>query len=289
MPDSSLSVSQHRLPLVVEALGYLGAVLAVVAGLIALRQWWPAVSPGTGLAFAGVAAAALLLAGIKLRVHDHPAFGRLRSVLWLASAASFAAFAGLITGPWFWNLDPASRPLVAEAAATAYAALLWWRSRVTLQHIAMFAGTAALTGTAIAQIWPGSLPWRPGLGLWVLSLLWGVAVHRGYLVPRTAGYVAAGIGLLVGAQLTMDLPAGQVLAVVTVAGLLAAGVALRRVPLLGLGALGAIAIVPQVATRYLPNGAGAATAVFAVGLVLLCVALWLARARTKAQPSASGT
>jgi hypothetical protein len=78
----------------------------------------------------------------------------------------------------------------------------------------------------------------------------------------------------------MDLPAGQALAVMTVAGLLAAGVALRRVLLLGLGAFGAIAILPQVAIRYLPGGAGAAAAVFAVGLVMFGVALWLARART---------
>jgi len=304
MPDSSSSsaasqrpeqvagapgTAQRRLPLVVEALGYLGAVLAVVAGFIALRQVWPTISPGAGLIFAGVAATALLLAGITLRAHDHLAFERLRSALWLASTASLAAFAGLITGPSFWNLGPAGRPLVTEAAVTAYAALLWWRSRVTLQHLAMFAGTAALGGTAIAQIWPGSLPWRPGLGLWVLSLLWGIAVHRGYLVPRTAGYVVTGIGLLVGAQLTMGLAAGQLLAVATVTGLLVAGVALRRVLLLGFGALGAIAIVPQVAIRYLPSGAAAATAVFAVGLVILGVALWLAKARTKAQPAASGT
>jgi hypothetical protein len=302
MPDSSSSVSQlheqlagapgtaqRRLPLVVEALGYLGAVLAVVAGFIALRQVWPTISPGAGLIFAGVAATALLLVGIMLPAHDHPAFGRLRSSMWLASTASLAAFAGLITGPSFWNMGPASRPLVTEAAVTVYAVLLWWRSRVTLQHLAIFAGTVALGGTAIVQIWPSSLPWRPGLGLWMLSLLWGIAVHRGYLVPRTAGYVAAGIGLLVGAQLTMGLPAGQLLALATVAGLLAAGVALRRVLLLGLGALGAIVIVPQVAIRYLPNGAAAATAVFAVGLVILGVALWLAKARMKAQPAASGT
>jgi hypothetical protein len=271
----------RRLPMVVEALGYLGAVVAVVAGFTAVRQLWPAIPAGAELAFAGTAAAALLLAGIMLRAHDHPAFGRLRSALWLASAVSFAGFAGLITGPGFLPLGPASRLLVTEAAVTAYALVLWWRSRVTLQHLAVFAGTAALGGTGLAQAWPGPA-WRPGLGLWVLSLLWGIAVHRGFLAPRTAGYAAAGIGLLAGAQLAMDLPAGQALAVATVAGLLAAGVALRRVLLLGLGAVGAIVILPQAATRYVPGGAGAAASVFAVGLVMLGVALWLAKARTKA-------
>jgi hypothetical protein len=273
----------RRLPLVVEALGYLGAVFAFVAGFIAVRQIWPTIPAGVELAFTGVASTALLLAGIMLRTLDHDAFGRLRSVVWLTSTASLAASAGLLTGPQFWDLGPVGRPLVTEAVVTACAVILWWRSRATLQHLAAFAGTAALLGTGIAQAWPSViLPWGYGFGLWVLSLLWGIGAHRGYLVPCTAGYAAAGIGLLVGAQLTMDLPAGQALAVMTVAGLLAAGVALRRVLLLGLGAFGAIGILPQVAIRYLPGGAGAAAAVFAVGLVMLGVALWLARARTKA-------
>jgi len=274
--------ASRRLPLVVEALGYLGAVFALVAGFIAVRQIWPTIPASVELAFTGVAATALLLAGVMLRTLDHEAFGRLRSVVWLTSTVSLAAAVGLLTGPQFWDLGPAGRPLVAEAVVTAYAVILWWHSRATLQHLAMFAGTAALLGTGIAQIWPSIILWGYGFGLWALSLLWGIGALRGYLAPRTAGYAAAGIGLLVGAQLTMDLPAGQALAVMTVAGLLAAGVALRRVLLVGLGAFGAIGILPQVAVRYLARGAGAAAAIFAVGLVMLGVALWLAKARTKA-------
>ncbi len=44
--------------------------------------------------------------------------------------------------------------------------------------------------------------------------------------------------------MTMEMAAGQALALATVAGLLAAGVALRRVLLLGFGAAGIILIVP---------------------------------------------
>ncbi len=272
----------RRLPLAVEALGYLGAVFAVVAGFIAVRQLWPTIPARAELAFAGVAGSALLLAGAVLRTNGHPEFGRLRSVLWLTSTASLAAFAILLTGPQFLNMGPASRPLVTEAVVTVYAVVLWWRSAAALQHLAAFAGMAALIGTGIAQAWPGLTPWGPGLGLWVLSLLWGIAVHRGYLVPPTAGYVAAAVGLLVGAQLTMELAAGQALATATVAGLLAAGVALRRALLVGFGAVAAIVMLPQVASRYLPSGAAAAAAVFTVGLVMLAVALWLAKARKRA-------
>jgi uncharacterized membrane protein len=83
--------AQRRLPLAAEALGYLGGVLAVMAGLISARSLWPTIPPGTQLAFAGIAAAALLAVGILLPARSQPALGRLRSVLWLTSAAALAA------------------------------------------------------------------------------------------------------------------------------------------------------------------------------------------------------
>jgi hypothetical protein len=275
----------RRQPLVVEALGYLGAVLAVVAGLIAARQLWPHVPAGTELACAAVAAIVLLVAGALLQTRDQPPLGRLRSVLWLLSAGSLAAAVGLLTGHHFGNLALTSSLLVTEAVATAYAAVLWWRFRRALQHLAVFGGTVALIGTAIAREWPGVMPWGFGAALWALSLLWGIAVWRGRLVPLAAGYVAAAVGLLAGAQTAMGPPAGVVLAVATVAGLLAAGVALREVLLLGFGAVGTIVILPEVATRYLPSRVGAAVAVLAVGLIMLGVALWLARTRQRAGPA----
>jgi len=269
----------RRMPLVAEALAYVGAVFTVVAGFIAVPQLWPNITAGAELAFAGVTAAVLLLVGLVLLTDADPPVARLRSFMWLASTAGFAAFAGLLVGPWFWDLAPSTGALVAEAGVTAYAVALWSRSRATLQHLAAFFAIATLIATGIGKASPGSEPWGLGLGIWVLSLLWGGAVHRGNLPPRTAGYIAAGIGLLVGAQLTMELAAGQALAVMTVAGVLAAGVALRRLFLIGLGTVGAIVVLPQVMSRYLPSGVGTTASVFTVGLVMLGVALWLVRSR----------
>jgi hypothetical protein len=273
--------AQSRLPLAAEALGYLGAAVALVAGLIAARQLWPRVPAVAELAFAGTGAVALLAAGLAIRADRQPALARLRSAVWLASAVSAACFAGLLTGPQFWDLGRVGAPLVTEAAVAAYAAALWWRTRSALSHVAAFAAVAALTGTAIALPWPGGPQWGPGAGIWAMALLWGIAAHRGRLAPQAAGYAVAAVGLLAGAQLAIDAAAGQVLAVGTVAGLLAAGVAARRVLLLGLGALGAAVLIPQVAVRYLPGAGGAAAAVCAVGLVMLGAAIWLSRHRRR--------
>jgi hypothetical protein len=271
-------LAARRAPLVVEALGYLGGALVIVAGLIVGPRLWPDIPTSAELAVAALTATAFWVTGAVLRTGGEPAFGRLRSVLWLMSTVSLAVCVGVVATQ-IWDFDVTSTALVTAAAATVYAVLLWWRTRAALQHMAMFAGMAVVAGVGLARVSPGAGAWGPGLAVWVVSVLWGTAVHRGYLVPRTAGYVAAGIGLLVGAQMTMEMAAGQVLALATVAGLLAAGVILHRVLLLGFGAVGIIVIVPQTATRYLPTSAGAPLAVFVVGLTLLGVALWLAKSR----------
>ncbi len=261
-----------------EALGYVGGILAVVAGFIAMTELWPGITSGAQLAFAAAGTIALGAAAALVRAGDSPALRRLRSVLWLLSTACLVAFMGVLAGQ-IWHFSPVDTTLVATAAATPYAAVLWWRTRAALQHLAMFAGAATVVGTGIASVAPGLDAWLPGLGVWVLSAGWAAAAHRGYLAPRNAGYLAAGIGLLTGAQLTMQVAAGHVLALFTAAGLIAAGVALRRVWLLLLGAVGALLFVPQTASRYLPQSAAAPLAVFIVGLALLGVALWLAKAR----------
>lgn len=270
----------ERRALAVEALGYLGGALALVAGFIAVGQLWPDITTNAELAFAAGGATVLLLAGAAIRTGDDPPLGRLRSVLWLMSTASLAAFMGVLAAQ-VWDFGGISAALVMAAASTVYATALWWHTRVPLQHLVLFASAAVLVGTGIAWVGPGLEAWGPGFGVWGLSVLWAIAVYRGYLVPRDIGYLAVAIGLLVGAQMTMAIAAGQVLALVTVAGLLAAGVALRRVALLGLGAVGVIITVPQTAARYLPESVGAPLAVLIVGLVLLGMALWLAKARKR--------
>jgi hypothetical protein len=64
-----------------------------------------------------------------------------------------------------------------------------------------------------------------------------------------------------------------------VAGLLAGGVLLRQAWLVALGAAGALLVVPQTATRYLPTSAAVSLAIFVVGVILLGSAIWLARRR----------
>jgi len=263
---------------VAEALGYAGGVLAIAAGIYMARDLWPSLSTGAVLAFAAVAWVVLGAGGAAVRTTADPAFRRLRSVLWLLSTVSLAAFTGTLADQ-VGKFGPDSTILVTAAASAVYGAALWWRTRAVLQHLAVFASLAVLVGTAVNWLDPDAGAWGPGLGIWALSALWGVAVMRGYLPPVVTGYIAAGIGMLAGAQLTMQVAAGHVLALATVAGLLAAGVRLRQPWLVALGAFGVLLVTPQITTRYLPTSAAAPLAILAVGVALVGSAVWLARHR----------
>jgi hypothetical protein len=267
-----------RAALLAEVIGYAGGALVIVAGTYLAGELWRNIPTGAALALAAVASVALGAAGVALRTPGSPPARRLRSVLWLLSTASLAAFMGIL-GNQVWQLSPAGTTMAAAAAAGVYGAAQWLRTRAALQHLAVFASAAVLVGTAVAQLSLGN--WALGLGIWTLSALWGGAVIRGYLPPRGAGYFAAGFGLLVGIQFAMDVPAGHLLALVTVAGLLAGGVLLREVWLAGLGAVGVLLVVPQTAERYLPESAAAPLAVFIAGAVLVGSAVWLAKRRAR--------
>jgi hypothetical protein len=269
----------RRLPLVAEVLGYVGAVIALTALVVVVRQFWPHVPAAVELAFAGSVAVLLTVAGATVRVTGDPALVRLRSVLWLLATIGAAAFVAVLTDR-ILHMDYEDVAVITAATWTVYAIPLWWRGRSGLLHLSVFGGLVAVVETSISRVVEYPAGWEFGLGVWVVSLLWGAASWRGWLAPQTAGLVAAGSGVLVGALLTVDTVAGPAFALATVAGLLALGVATRRGPLLGLGAAGLIWAVPVAADKYLPRSAAAPVAVALVGLLLLAIAIWLARSRT---------
>ena len=270
------ALPRRRLPLIAEVLGYLGAVFAITAVGVTLHQFWQNVPPAAELAVAAAIATGLLVAGAALPTDRDPAFARLRGVLWLLGTASAASFVAVLTGRYL-HLADTSVALCAEAAWLACAMPLWWRARSALQHLAAFGGVVALVETGLDNINPHGGTFGLGLALWVLAGVWGIAVHRGYFVPRTTGILLSGAGLMTGAIIGMDDAPGQALGVATVAGLLAAGILARRILLIGIGALGTLYVIPDVAHHYLPDPVAAPLAVAAVGLVLLGIALWLAR------------
>jgi hypothetical protein len=267
---------RRRTPYVVEALGYLGAALAAIAGFLAVDQLWPDIPLGAQIAFAGAGTVLFAGAASLMRPGVEPALHRLRSVLLVLSTGSLTAFAALLAGP-VWDAGPRGSALAAAATAAVYATGWWLRVPAPLQHLTAYAATAVTVGVAVSLLHPDVAIGWSGLAVWVLSALWVVAAGRGLFRPSATGIAGAAVGLLGGAQLTMEVAAGHVLALATVAGLLVAGVARRQLWLLAVAAVGVLQVVPQTAARYLPASAAAPLALFVVGVLLVGIALWLAR------------
>lgn len=272
------SPGRRALPLVVEVLGYVGAVIAISAGFVAVRQVWPRVPSTAMLSFTAVAAVLLIVIGAVLRTGGQPAYGRLRSVLWLLATAAGTDCATIVANEVL-RLGDHGLLLTSAAAWAGLAIPLWWFGKSALQHVVMFGGLVALLAAGLYQAEPVISLTGYGTAIWILSALWGLAAYRRYLVPPAAGLAVASGGVLGGATMTMTSPAGQALAVLTVAGLLAVGIAAHRVMFVAFGAAGTLWVVPETANRYLPGAVAASLAAAVSGLVLLAIALWLARAR----------
>lgn len=267
-----------RVPVVAEILGYVGAVVAVSAAFIAVRQVFHHISPAAELAIAAVAGAGLLIAGAFVPAAREPGLGRLRSVLWVLGTIAVAAFAAVLTRN-FLHLSDKNVAQAAEWAWLACAWPLWWRTRSAVQHLAAFVGTVALVETSLFRVDPHGGNFAFGLALWLIAAAWSVAAWRRYLPPEMVGLILGGAGLLIGAGIAMATAAGQALAVLTVAGLFLAGALSRRVLPIVFGAIGTVYIIPDVARRYLPGSVWAPVSVSVVGLVLFATAIWLARSR----------
>lgn len=274
--------SQRRVPIVAEILGYVGAVVAITAAFISVRQVFHHITPTADLAIAAVAGAGFLIAGAAVRAAREPALARLRSVLWLFGTIAVAGFAEVLTRN-FLHFTDRHAVLTAELAWVACAWPLWWVSRSVIQHLAAFSGTVALVETSLFLIDPHAGKFGFGLALWLLAAAWAVAAWRRYLTPELTGLLLGGAGLVIGAVLAMDPVTGQVLAVATLAGLYAVGVLTRRVLPMAFGAIATVYIVPDLAQRYLPGSVWAPMSVGVVGLVLSGAAIWLARSRRAGQ------
>jgi hypothetical protein len=271
-------------PIVVEALGYVGGALAVVAGFIATADLWRDMSRGMLEGFAAAGCLVLLAGGAALRSADDPAFGRLRSVLWLLSAACLAAFAGLL-GDDHSN-DDAKLVMVVALIAAGYLLVLHLWHRSLLLVIALFVALAVAAGAFSLATSSDDEAWKVGLAVWLLSVVWVAGAGHVEALTPVDGVLLGGVGgAFVGAQLMMTRDLGHLVAIATVAAVIVAGTLLRRTWMLALGTLGVLVVVPQTATEFLPDSVGAPVAVFVVGAGLVAIAVWLARRPGRRRPA----
>lgn len=267
-----------RVPVVAEALGYLGGALALTGLVLVLVHYWPDLAWAGRLALSGVGALALVGGGFAVRDQADPALVRLRSFLWLLSSAATAVFAGVLVTE---GRDLADQTVVfwcAAAVAVQSGLLWWWRDR-PVQQIVALGGLAVAVGTGVSlvagDVAAGVALWALGLGLLVLGLS-----RRTPAVPLTE--LVAAVALLAGGpvMISASMSAGLLVTLATVVGLLGVvsttRVELHPVDRLVLGAPAVVVglqLVPSTLV-YFANDAGVVTGLLTwMGGALLLVAV----------------
>jgi uncharacterized membrane protein len=268
----------RRRAVVAEVLGYLGGVLAVVAGFVLGAESWDQLGRWGRAGVLAAVTGALLAAGWWLRGSEGRVLPRLASVLWLGAVAGLAGLlAVLLEGRSDDALaDP---PLGVAAGALVLAVVLYALERRVLQQVALF-----LTVVATMVAGGHRLGWSwetvEGYGFLVLGAAWLELGRRGLVGPRRTSEV---LGSLAGPAV-LDVEAvgpgdwGLWLGLGLSVALIVAGSALARNVLLGIGAAGMVLFLGMVAGEYWSD-LGAPLAILLVGLGLVAAAVLVARLR----------
>jgi Predicted membrane protein (DUF2157) len=267
-----------RRAVVVEILGYVGGVLALVAGIVLGAESWAQLGRWGRVAVLGAVVAALLGAGWRLRADGGRVLPRLASVLWFAAVAAWAGLlAVLLGGRGDQALSNPSLPVAAGSLALAW--VLWTLERRALQQVALMVTlVAAIVAEGEWLGWPAET--ISGLGLLGVGVAWLVLGWRGFLQPRRTAEALGAVAAVCGPEVLFAagsedwLWAGLAVALC----LLVAGSTLGRPVLLGIGAAALVLFLSEVAATWW-RSLGAPLALLLAGLGLVGAAVALSRLR----------
>jgi uncharacterized membrane protein YidH (DUF202 family) len=261
--------------LVAEALGYVGGVLILVAAGTLAGRFWSDLGTGARLTATFAAAALLVGVGAALPTGATTAGGRLRTVVWLLAVVVLGLGLGLLADG-VWRLQGDTVVLIAACGSGLCAGLLWWRHRTVVQQAAVVAALAVASAAAVAHLPSDGEP-IAGLAVWGVGVAWLVLGWGGVVANRAGADLLGGAVVVIGTTLCLGTDWGAILAVATAVALVAAGVGLRDLMLLGVGSVALLVDVPVVTDRWFPDALAAPLALLVIGVLLVVAAVWAAR------------
>jgi hypothetical protein len=274
---------RQSVSLLTESLAYLGAVLVLAGGGVAVGQAWKDVSAWWRVGIFAAAALFFLAVGLIVLQLSEAAIQRMISVVWFVSAGCAGAAAGLAVGELAGSSGPVA-VLFAGVATAAYSAILWLARRRELQLVAMFGGITLTVGASLITIAGSGGPRLAiALGLWAMGVGW---VIIGWQYPQPLwSTVPLAIAITLIAPGIAVWQHGWTYAI----GIGTAGVAMmvavshRRTALLAAGTLGLFGYATSAVVRYFHASLGLPETLAACGVLLLTFAVVMARIRRSAR------
>lgn len=226
-PPGPGAADRRQLPDVAEALGYLGAVLAIVGMSLLVGRYWTDIPVVGRLGLSGGLAVALFGVGLVVPEDRQPALRRMRWFVWFASSAASAVFGGVLA----WELvgdDDLRVHAAAAAAVVVHDAFLWWRRERPLQQFAFLVATAVALGTGVAHLTDTG---PAGLAVWSLGAV-GVVLGLRHLTPvPLLTLLVSSITAVIGAMVVLEQwEAVSLILSVSTAATLAGLAMIRRLP-----------------------------------------------------------
>lgn len=282
--------SSDRRGIIAEAIGYVGAALAVGAVFLLLREVWVELILAGRLTLIGLLTVVAGAAGIAVARDPRGPARRLASVLTAAAAVGAAWFAAVLL---LEGLEARQGPVAIAGGAAALLVsgpALLRRPAVPLQLTVFAAVEAVALGLLqLPQLTPE--PVWSALLAWSLAIAWLLLGRAGVLRPAAAAVVLGGAVALVAMQVGSfeHRTALLSLGVVTAGVLVVLAVAGGGTPPMVLGGIGAFVFVPQLTFELFGDAIGAPATLLVIGLLLVLVAVALGRLRHEVSDERAGS
>jgi hypothetical protein len=272
--------SSPRRTLFAEAVGYVGAALAVGAVGMIVSNVWGELSTGPRLLLVGLLTLILAGAGFGLRNVGRDPLQRLASVLLTSAIIGVGWFAAILATE-VGSLREGEVGLVVGGAALVAALPLYLLRKRALHQLTVLVATIVVAVSALSLPAMEVDPLWYGLTISAIGAGWFALAYGGWLPPRFLGEVTGSALAILALQVTgrADQSWPMFLAVALAGGLIALAVVTDRLHHLVVGAVGLFIIIPQLVFHLFGDTLGAPAVLLIIGLLLVLLAVGIGRAR----------
>lgn len=272
---SAADGTRSRVSLLAEGIGYVGSILVLAGGAVAVGQRWDQFSDATRLAILAAAAVMFFVIGAFTRSSAEPALTRLTSVTWAISVAPFAGAIVVLSQ----MLDASDRTtfLVTATASTLYAVVLWALHRGAIQHAVMLAGVLVTAASIVNFSIHDARPWVYATTIWAIAVVWVALCWFRRIPPWWVGVSLGGLVALIAPSAMDNYPALYALGIGTAVVVMALSVLGRFTPGLAVGAVAMLGYVVGAVTHYFSGTIGVPLALAISGLAILVLGVVVAR------------
>jgi len=210
---------------------------------------------------------------------------KVSSVLYFISTISFGstiAFTlNILNRTIYTNFSEEVSITIVSCSVFVYSLILYVRTRLIFQHIALFYTSIFFLGSLGNLIFPNIEPWSGGLFLIATGSIWGLYTFNEKLRPSWLGYFLSSSTMSIGFIILIDdlLSNNDLLQIILlISGSIMfvwASIQLSEQVIFYIGGLGLIINLPRLITELLPDNIWPPLILFLVGGVLVAVGLYL--------------